>query len=263
MQQNLAQYLLRYGRVTFIAGALATTVVSARADNLVINGGFESTTIAGLSSEIGTRDTSFDGQNVTGWTTSGYNFVFQTGDPDADSEFGTNDVAMWGPGNGGINNNPNTFGPSPDGGNFIAMDGPFEGGPLQQTINGLLANVSTTVSFYWAAAQQGPAPGQNGFVGDTGESFQVSLGSQTLSTDPIIDLSQSFNGWYKATLTFTPTSTSEVLSFLAVGTPESDPPFALLDGVSVSQAPEPSSLALLATGLFSVGGYARMRFKKA
>jgi hypothetical protein len=263
MQSSLTQYLFRYSRVTFIAAALATAAVSAHADNLVVNGGFESTTIAGVSSEIGSRDAAFDGQNVTGWTTTGYNFVFVSGDPNADSEYGSNDVAMWGPGNGGINGNPDTLGPSPDGGNFVAMDGPYAGAPMQQTITGLLAGSPATLTFYWAAAQQGPASGQNGFLGDTTEQFQVSLGSETHLTGVIPDNSQSFNGWYQSTMTFTPTSSTEVLSFLAVGTPASDPPFVLLDGVSLSQTPEPSSLALLATGLLSVGSYARMRFKKA
>jgi hypothetical protein len=50
-------------------------------------------------------------------------------------------------------------------------------------------------------------------------------------------------------MTFTPTSTSETLSFLAIGTPGGVPPLALLDGVSLSDIPEPASWALLVSGL--------------
>jgi hypothetical protein len=59
--------------------------------------------------------------------------------------------------------------------------------------------------------------------------------------------------------------TSEVLSFLAVGTPisPSEPPFALLDGVSLSDVPEPASWALMVTGLAGLIGVARWRRKSA
>jgi hypothetical protein len=113
------------------------------------------------------------------------------------------------------------------------------------------------VSFYFAGAQQ------SGNTGPTTDQFLVSLGSQTLSTPVLNDPSHGFTGWQLENLTFTPTSTSEVLSFLAVGTPSGVPPFALLDGVTVSAVPEPASLALLSTGLIGLGGYVRSRFKKS
>jgi hypothetical protein len=62
------------------------------------------------------------------------------------------------------------------------------------------------------------------------------------------DPSQSFIGWMAQSLKFTATSSSEILSFFAVGTPTGQPPFVLLDGVSLI-LPEPSSLALLGVGL--------------
>jgi hypothetical protein len=77
----------------------------------------------------------------------------------------------------------------------------------------------------------------------------VSLRNQTQYT-PVIDLtSEGFSGWTQLTMTFTPTSTSETLSFLAIGTPGGVPPLALLDGVSLSDIPEPASWALLVSGL--------------
>jgi len=55
------------------------------------------------------------------------------------------------------------------------------------------------------------------------------------------------------------TSATEVLSFLAIGTPGGVPPFSLLDGVSITEVPEPTSLALLGAGLGLVGLMTRRR----
>ncbi|UAJ11857.1 PEPxxWA-CTERM sorting domain-containing protein [Polymorphobacter megasporae] len=56
--------------------------------------------------------------------------------------------------------------------------------------------------------------------------------------------------------TFTATGTTEVLSFLALGTPEGKPPFSLLDGVS-GTVPEPATWAMMIGGLGLVGGAMR------
>jgi len=64
----------------------------------------------------------------------------------------------------------------------------------------------------------------------------------------------SFSGWMTANFTFTADSTSEVLSFLAVGTPAGNlPPFALLDGVSLTAVPEPSTWAMMLAGFGGLG----------
>ena len=260
MKLNVIETLIRRGCIALTAVALTATVGTAHATNLASNGSFETWSGGTNSSEFGTR---FPSQTLAGWTTDAYAFVFTPSDPNATSEFGADDVALWGPGNGGVT--PPNLGPSPDGGNFVGVDGSFTNNTslLSQTINGLVVGQQTTVSFWWAAAQQGPAPTQAGFSGPTDDQWVVSLGSETHSTAVINLASHSFSGWQQATLTFTPTATSEVLSFLAIGHPDSsEPPFTLLDGVNVSQTPEPTSLALLATGLFSVGGVARLRFKK-
>jgi hypothetical protein len=263
VKTNLQYRLLSRSGVVFAALAFAT--LSAHATELVMNGGFESLQVAGVSSEIGSAFG--NAQNVTGWTTSGYNFVYVPGDPNANSQYGAGDVALW-------NSDPTTdvggagiaVTPSPVGGNFLAMDGSYaaavgstNGGAIQQTINGLVVGKTTTVSFYWGAAQQYT------FTGPTTEQFEVSLGGQTDATSVLANVSHGFTGWQEETMTFTATSTSELLSIAAIGLPDSsEPPMALLDGVSVTQAtPEPSSLALLATGLFATGGLIRSRFKKA
>lgn len=215
----------------------------------VLNGSFEQTATK-ASAQLGTN-----GQNVTGWSSQGYSFVFLPGTADTTGATGVyGNLQLWGTGNGGIN----TLSASPDGGNFIGMDGAYDPGPLSQTLTGLNVGTAATVTFSFAGAQQ------HGFTGTTTEQFAVSLGKQTDYTDILTDVSHGFTGWKTETLTFTPTSSTEVLSFLAIGTPAGEPPFSLLDGVSVdsSPVPEPASISLMLTGLAGLGGYARKRFAR-
>lgn len=75
------------------------------------------------------------------------------------------------------------------------------------------------------------------------------------STAVINVADEGFTGWFSEAFTFTATATSQLLSFLAIGTPQGLPPFALLDGVTVEDAtpaPEPAALALLGLGLAAV-----------
>jgi hypothetical protein len=65
--------------------------------------------------------------------------------------------------------------------------------------------------------------------------------------------------WTKQTLTFTADSTSNVLSFLAVGTPNGAPPFSLLSSVSVTPASVPEPFTIIGT---IVGGTAAFRLRK-
>jgi len=68
------------------------------------------------------------------------------------------------------------------------------------------------------------------------------------------NVNHGFTGWMHQTFTYTATNTSELLSFLAVGTPNGVPPFVLLDGVVVNDAtPEPGSLTLMLGGLGLIG----------
>ena len=231
--------------VATLALALSLATVGAKATNLIVNGSFEQLT--GGIGQIGYNGSSL----LTGWTNGrdgsgnlGYNFVYSAGSADTTGANGVSgNVKLWGPNDGSANGLPAT---SPDGGNFIAADGAYQTGPISQTVNGLSIGQSYTVSFYFAGAQQ------SGFTGATTEQWLVSLGSQQLATAVLQDTSHGFTGWQFTSLTFTATATSEVLAFLAVGTPSGVPPFTLLDGVSmnaVSAVPEPASAALLVTGL--------------
>ena len=240
-----------------LSAAAATTMLAAipaSATNLVVNGDFELTTLAG-SAEFGAR---YPSDQLTGWTTDGYNFVYASGTADngtgAAGEY--NNVQLWGPGNGSNNGLPAA---SPTGGNYVGADGAFGVGAISQTINGLIAGHKYDVSFWWAGAQQ------YGFSGPNTEQWEVSLGSESHSTAVLNNADHGFTGWRQQSFTFTATSSSAVLSFLAHGTPQGVPPFSLLDGVKLEAqgpVPEPASWALMILG-FGASGFAMRRGTRA
>jgi hypothetical protein len=217
-----------------VAALFLTIAISAKAD-FVQNGSFSSTT-------DGTGQLGYN-TDATGWTTNGYNFLFAPGTADTTGANGVDGIVkLWGPNDGSNNGLPVT---SPDGGNFVAADGAYEVGAIQQTIDGLTPGSVYAVGFWWGAGQQ------SNRSGPTTEQWQVSLGSETLATPVYDNANHGFSGWMYETLDFTATSGSEVLSFLSVGTPSGVPPFALLDGVSMEDpvVPEPGTFVMLAGGL--------------
>ena len=149
----------------------------------------------------------------------------------------------------------------------MALDGdPNFTGPLEQTINGLTIGRTYQLSFYWAG---GELADRTNF-----QTVQLtgSFGSSTFATPVYTNANQSppnpantpgsFSGWMLETFYFTATQTSETLSFLAVGTPAANlPPFALLDGVSLTAVPEPSTWAMMLVG-FAGLGYAAYRRRR-
>lgn len=235
--------------LTLASLAAFSGAAHAAGTNLVTNGDFSNATLGQFQ----------DGNSnapaqVAGWNSTGYNFVFAANGADNNSY-----LELWGSRNGGAAPLAN----SPTGGNFIGADGAYAVGALSQTINGLVAGQQYTVSFDWAAGQQ------KGYDGQTTEQWAVDLGSKALTTsgsateqktDVYTDASHSSSSWMHQTMTFTATGASEVLSFLAIGTPDGKPPFSLLDGVSmVAAVPEPSEWAMLFAGLGLVGFMARRR----
>jgi hypothetical protein len=254
--------MLNRPATTFAASAFGLTLAlgaaGAQATNLVTNGSFENLTNG--YGQIGYNT------NATGWTTSGYNFVFNSTNVQSTSGVQGSDgtLSLWGSGNGGLS----TITASPAGGNFIGADGAYEIGAISQTVTGLTAGAQYSVSFYVAAGQQ------SGFTGPTTDYWTVGLGNTALTSNtqagsqstPIINLaSHSFSGWQYESLTFTATGTSDVLSFLATGTPSGVPPFALLDGVDMEATgnfvPEPDSMGLMVGGVAVLAGFAWRRRK--
>jgi hypothetical protein len=225
---------------------LALALPARASTDYVTNGDFN--TLTNGAGQLGYNT------DATGWTTTGYNFVFLPGTADTTGSNGQyGNLSLWGPNNGSNNGLPAS---SPDGQNFIAMDADFQTAPILQTINGLTAGNSYDVSFYWAASQQYT------FDGPTTQQLQVSLGSETQSTAVINLPDQGFSGWIQQTFTFTADSSSDELSFLASGAP-AVPPFLLLSDVSLmdSSVPEPGTMSLLLVGLGLIGGGGALRLR--
>ncbi|HEX4180901.1 MAG TPA: PEPxxWA-CTERM sorting domain-containing protein [Caulobacteraceae bacterium] len=238
--------------MSMLSASLLFAGAASANTNLVTNGGFEATTSG--PGQLGYNT------DATDWSvpapSSSYVFLFASGGADTTGSNGQyGNLQIWGPGNGSANGLPAS---SPNGGNYIGSDPSFQNGAISQTIGGLTAGKSYDVSFDWAGAQQA------GFTGETTEGWQVSLGSETHSTAILTTPSMGFTGWQTANLTFTATSGSEVLSFLAQGGPNgSVPPFALLDGVSLTAVPEPATWAFMLVGFGGMGAAIRSRRRQA
>lgn len=229
----------------------------AKAQNLVTNGTFVVT--GGTTSfQFGTWGPYTPTETLSGWASTGYNFVFIPGSNAATSYYGAGNVSFWGPAYSVANGYTGT---APGGGNFVALDADYpsndSGGhaataAMTQTINGLVPGTTYNVSFAWAGAQQ------QGFTGATTENLTVSLGASSQTTQTVNLASQGFSGWINQTFGFIATSSSEVLSFLAGGSP-AIPPFVLVANVSMTKAPEPPSAALMLTSLAGLAWFGARR----
>ena len=270
-----------------IFALVSLAAVSTTRANLVTNGGFDSVTytatdathpLTTLYGEFGTGTGSH--LTVGSWSTAGYNFVYAPGTGDAGTQAnganagvakqapgqyngadGYGNTYLFGNNNGSANGLPAT---SPSGGNFIAADGDTTyRGAITQSISGLTVGKTYQVSFYWGAAQQEGAQ----FTSATTNSWSVSLinttdgtKTQTFTTSTVNVPNKGFSGWMLQTFNYTATATTETLSFLAGGAPNGQPPFALLDGVSLDVVPEFSHWAVFATfGLLVAAGSRRGR----
>ena len=224
--------------------------VEASAAQFLTNGNFTATSLSspgGYICKLGTTCIS----NVTGWTSTCNSNSCGGGATAASLIFaGTNGSAFNG--NRGV---WGTLADAPGGGNAIAIDGdPKYSASISQTLTGLTTGTVYSLTFSQAAAQQ------IGTTGATTERWQVSLGSDIQFSTLMNNPSHGVQAWNTQIMSFTATSASEILTFLAVGTPGGQPPVVLLGGTSFTEAvPEPGTWAMMLLGIGMVGFAMRRR----
>ena len=207
----------RFSSLLVLAFGLAMLICGMALANLVTNSDF--------SSYVSAPKDWFYNVLPTDWASISYASI------DAPNTATTGPaVPVWGP-----------FPNPPLGGNFLEDDGSSGlSDPVTQTINGLTAGQSYTLSFYQAGGQQ------YGESGQTNQYWQVTLGSDTQTSAVMAVPSQGVFPWEVQTLTLTADNTSDVLSFLAVGSGGVPPMVFLADPDLESNVPEPSAFLLLA-----------------
>jgi len=252
---------------------LAASGSLAWSANLVTNGDFET------NGGLGQIDVSPAISYATGWSsgtptdaTYAFNFIIDAnadnaGFPSVNTPTLLTNIYVWGPetpaGKGGPQNNG--FTGSQNGGYFLGMDGGYATAAMSQMINGLTVGTSYTLSFEYAFGQF-----TDQFLA-TDQSITVGFGGDTDTTGTYNVPDRGFSGWHNYSKAFTATSSSQLLSFLAVG-PYGLPPFAMLDGVRLEETtgppppnpiPEPATLTLAALGACVVfGRYRRLKARQ-
>lgn len=186
-----------------------------------------------------------------GTSTSAYNMVV-TGSPTS-TIYTTNDGTMT------LDSATRADNRSGGGNNFIASDSAYNNGMIMQVINGLTVGKQYLLSFDYSFTQQ------SGYSGTSTQNWTAMFidtndySSQSKSTAYTTIPSQGAAAWQTSnTMLFTATSTSEILGFVAGNSSGGNPPFALLDNVSLTQysapgVPEPSSWAMMLSGFGFIG----------
>lgn len=252
---------MRFKSVLLSLTAVLSLGASVAHASLITNGNFEQTTDNTTNKKLnGTNQTDTSRTSLVGWTSQevhynketkkttylgvgGYNFLLN-GDI-----ANTKQSALW------LEGNDNGYTASPTGGNFFASDSQYYPGRLSQMVNNLIVGQDYMLSFDFALAQQ------VGFTGANYDNFwEVGFGDATKRSAMLTIADDAFSGWQTASIRFTATSASELLTFLAKGTAPGAPPFMLLDNVSMEEAvPEPATWTMLLAGVGLLGFMARRR----
>ncbi len=261
---NLARHL-RPAHVVWAGSLAAVLAMSSPAfadpGNLVQNGNFSSNSASynynGVTMGSNANNANLANWQLTGCTSSastcGFQFVANL-----------NNLASNGIYNQ-VDNQNNFFygapGAAPDGNTTaFVSDASYQTAALYQTVGGLNVGDTYTLKFFQAAMQQ------TGFTGSSTDNWQVGLGNgSSLSAYNVQNAasmtipSQGGVGWAQQTLTFVANATSETLFFFASASQGAQPPFLLLDGVSLTDnagipasVPEPATVGLLAAGLLGI-----------
>jgi hypothetical protein len=222
--------------------SLAVALSAPAYANLINNGGFvpDSSIGANKSGLLSVNDTKLPGWTIKAYNNNGYGFWGGVvGDGNAISV--DLDEALWA-GNTGVRhymNVPNTtYVNSADGsGWFLNIDSDHQtfGDAIEQTVNGLTPGDTYSLSFYQAAGQYAPDPDQA-----ITSWWRVWVGSDLVDSATMTVASGApVSAWQPQTMTFTATSSSQLLRFMGMGTPTGGPPFALLSGVSLTDSSNP------------------------
>jgi hypothetical protein len=213
--------------------------------NLITDGTFQATSLSspgGYICQNGSTVGSTCTSNLTDWSGTCSSASCQGSSTPASLLFaGTTDadVGAW---NGGKGLYPTVLN-APTGGNVVAIDGGSQyRSSISQTITGLKVGDSYSLAFYQGAAQQ------EGDSGATTEQWQVTFGTKVDTSTLMNNASESTVAWNAQSMFFIATSTSETLTFLALGTPSNEPPVVLLADVALTDIPEPTDYALLGAG---------------
>ena len=262
--------------------AIAATVAglsmgsSAQAQNLITNGSFENFAGANLSSQQ-LLQTGGTGTAYSGWsTTSGYGFIVTPNQAINGFNGPSGFLQLWSPNGTGVTGNGGSgsvaITASPDGGSFFTTDPiyPTTTGVLTTTVTGLIVGSTYTLSFYQAAGQQKGFDAFSGFtntwnVKATDSNNQVDLNQNAAGMNVA---NHSFTGWTQVTMAVVATTASMTLQFFASSSLNAgQPPFAMLDGVSLTKnastaVPEPTAMLLLGSAVAGLFGARRMRERR-
>jgi hypothetical protein len=242
---------LRLFQTVLVAFALLCGAVGDRAAasplNLVTDGTFQATSLSspgGLICQVQSGTTC--NSNLTYWssTCGPYGGCSPGNTPSSLLFAGTTNVyfSAWNNGAGLASSLVN-----PTAGNVVAIDGdPNFNASISQTITGLKVGDSYVLTFQQAAAQQ------LYYTGATTEQWQVTFGTHTDTSTLMLNAQQSVVPWNNQSMFFIATATSEVLTFLALGTPAHEPPVVLLADVALTEIPEPADFVLLGAGVFGL-----------
>lgn len=245
---------------------LAAPGVQASPLNRVVNGDFETLAAGhtlGANGGYFCRSGSTCVSNVANWSSichQGAN-CGGGGTPDSLLFANTNgsafngNIGLWARGSNGTSSGgvPN----SPTGGNFVAFDGALSyNASISQVITGLTPGATYVLTFWQGAAQQ------SGTRGATTEYWQVTFAGQTRDSTVMNNVDRGWVAWNQQTMSFTAQNASETLTFLSMGGPDALPPVVLLDGVSLVDAPEPASFALIGAALIALPWLASRAKKK-
>jgi hypothetical protein len=232
---------------TVAATIIATAAPAAWASPLSFTNGNFATNSATAVVGGTTYGTSINNTDLSGWSLgtctsnctapASFDFLFLPNSYANGVDFQGTIIPMYSSGPGALVTGGVTY-------NAIGVDAANATYALNQSVSSLTVGDTYVLSFYQASTQADGGSETTGFTGH----WAVSLGSQSLNSATMNNPYRGSTGWVLQTLSFTATSASETLSFLATSPGTGQPPFLLLADVSLSVA-EPESLTMLAVGM--------------